>query len=280
MLRNRTALWGALVFCCVLGIPEVGLGAERSDASLAAALLDALGVDRELEALEAEAIAQFGRHTTRVATGDRAALGVIIATGFDSATLSARVRRALQADFDRSQALEAERWLSRPELQQALAGGSTCSQRVEPGSGAKPGGGQGAAPPERAKLVARVGSRLGAPARARLRADLVFEAMLVAGNAALPRARRLPDEEIQVLIVHQRSRTHAGEAAALRCAYRDVSTKALRTTASFLDAPAGRWLQAAVEAAIADALRAAAEATAVQIIDTFGTPAPLHVAVH
>ena len=126
---------------------------------------------------------------------------------------------------------------------------------------------------ERYALVGRVGRDTSASARAVQRASLVFGGMLVAGNAALPEAEQLTSPELEQMILAQRAHLaaeYATDSRALDCAYRGVDLETLREAARFLEGDAGRWMLDSVDAALGRALLLAAEATAVDVVQTFG----------
>jgi hypothetical protein len=267
----RRLAWAAAIG---LALPAWAGDAETG---VAREILTALAVEAEIEAIRGEAWGYFESHGEQIAPEDRAALREIVGTSFRADTLYAFTLDAFLARYEPARADTAAAWLERPDTRRVLAraaldpGDTTCLEETSLDVLGQ------SITEERHALLEPLVERAGASARARRRASLVFEAMLVAGNDALPAERRFTDGELDVLLRSQRAgvaRAHPTDYRALHCVYLDIDTQTLRDAVAFLGTPAGRWLWSGVETALSRALRQAARATALRIVETFGSDGP------
>lgn len=256
------------------------LGPSRAESSanlaLAQGILAGLGMDSEIEAIAQEAVAHLDAQRHRIAPEHREPLRAVVYEGFRPETLYTLTLDAFLEHYEPRYASAVASWLERPETRQLLERG----RDFDPAAGCRPrrplhrwGRVRSA---ERYALATRVGRETSAPGRAVRRGSLVFGSMLVAGNAALPEFERFTDLELERMIAAQRAHLAAEYATgsrALGCAYRGVDLATLRDAARFLEGDAGRWMLEAVDAALERALVLAAEATATQVVRTFGESA-------
>jgi hypothetical protein len=277
--RLRRAVAGAALIASWMFAPLSGLAEDPEiDPADASRILAALGIPADLEAIPGEARIQVEAGSDGIAPADRKRLRAIVSAGFDPDAVYALVLDEFLTRFDPGAAAEARGWLDTPTATRILdrsrgrAAGDACLESL-------PMDALGLhVTSERDALLRRVVGATGAAGR-ELRAALVFSAMLLAGNALLPETRRYLPEELQIVIASQRAglaRAYAVDLRALHCLYRDVETEELRAAARFLDSAAGRWMSDAVAASLQRALVLAAEATALQIVDAFGSGPPDH----
>jgi hypothetical protein len=264
----------ALAAALGLALPAAAGDAETTRAR---EILAALGVETEVEAIRGEAWGYFEKHREQIAPQDQAALREIVGTTFREDTLYAFTLDAFLTDYDPDSAARASVWLRDPGTRRVLeraslpAGDTRCLEDISVAALGR------AVTEERHALLRPLVDRAGSAARARRRASLVFEAMLVAGNDALPESRRFTAEEVDVLVRSQRAgvaQAYRTDYRTLHCVYRDVDTATLREANAFLVTPEGQWMWSSVETALSKALGRAAQATALRIVETFGTEGP------
>jgi hypothetical protein len=229
----------------------------------------------ELSAVREEALADLERQRERVQAEDFARLRAMLQLGFDPQVVSRHAVEELTREVEVAEASEAAAWLAEEGNQRlfALGHGATalCLQALSLEDL------RALATPERDALVDAVARGTGAAGRSVRRGALLFAAMLVAGNDALPQSKRYNGEQLRLLIEAQRASLaarHPTDLRALHCAYRDVSTGDLAAAAGFFASPAGRWLRVSADRAIERALVRAAEGTARYIVDAFGDTPP------
>jgi hypothetical protein len=264
----------ALAAALGLALPAAAGDAEtvRADEILAA-----LGVEAEVEAIRGEAWGYFETHQDQIAPQDQATLREIVGASFRPDTLYALTLDAFLTGYDPAHAQRAWVWLRDPATRRVLeraslpVGDTRCLEETSVAALGQ------VITEERDALLRPFVDRVGAAARARRRASLVFQALLAAGNAALPEDRRFTADELDLLVRSQRAgvaRAHPTDYRALHCVYRDVDTATLREANAFLATPAGHWLWGSVETALTRALGRAARNTALAIVETFGTQGP------
>jgi hypothetical protein len=221
----------------------------------------------ELSAVREEALADLERQRERVQAEDFARLRAMLQLGFDPQVVSRHAVEELTREVEVAEASEAAAWLAEEGNQRlfALGHGATalCLQALSLEDL------RALATPERDALVDAVARGTGAAGRSVRRGALLFAAMLVAGNDALPQSKRYNGEQLRLLIEAQRA-----SLGALHCAYQDVATGDLAAAAGFFASPAGRWLRVSADRAIERALVRAAEGTARYIVDAFGDTPP------
>ncbi len=271
------AAWLSLAPSALRADPTDPAGAPASETGLVREVLDAWGIDSELESVSRYALASLEDGRAQVAPGDRAELAQLVRTAFHPETLRAVVLDELLTRFDAALARRALDQLREPGSRAVLsrlgeaAHGSACLRETSLET-LRP-----AITEERDTLLRVVAEGLGPTARSRALAAQVFRAMLEASNQALPPERRFTPEERSLLLASQRAaiaRALPTDFRALHCVFREVETETLRGVVRVLDSDPGRWFLETRRAALESALLLASDAAARWIVEHFDPSEP------
>jgi len=280
-IGGRTCAPRAIAWLCALTAsiaPHASWGG--GDDARAARIFDALQVEAQLAEISRAATASIDASARGLPPGDRLLLRAAVSAGFDPHSVRQFALDRFSARLDRAHAEAALAWLSRAETQALLGRATSTPPPARRDPGAEP------AAEERLRrdaLLEHFDRHSGRAARAEKDAVLVLAAMLRVANPLLPLPQRYTPDEIERLLAAQRARVASPSpgAAALRERYRGIATAEIEAALTFLESPAGAWLEREVDRALERALVTAAEATVAHLVDSFGAggaPIPLRMA--